>query len=118
MWPRSWSSPSNFGSTRKRLSGFRWTRPSGRPWHAEGGIDRGTREFSVLFQGRPLIFHAFPFDLPDLAFAHAEALDHQPSGIGNVNFVVLGVHQSQEDFLAAVFGKLLVGRALCHGTPL
>ena len=55
-----------------------------------------------------MVFHAFPLDLPDLAFAHAEALDHQPSGLSHVHLVILGVHESEEDFLAAIFGKLLV----------
>ena len=62
-----------------------------------------------------MVVHAFPLDLPDLAFAHAEALHHQPSGLRHVHLVVLGVHESEEDFLAVVFGKLRVVCALGHG---
>src|SRR5262249_58463616 len=54
-------------------------------------------------------------DLPNLAFAHAEALGHQPSRLGHVHLVVLGVHESQENLLTAVFGKLRVVWALGHG---
>ena len=75
-------------------------------------------QFSAEFQGRPLVVHAFTLDLEDLAFAHAEAFDHQLSGTGNVSPVVLGTYQSEKDFLAAVFGKVLVVRLLCHGNPL
>jgi hypothetical protein len=72
----------------------------------------------VLFQGRPLVVHAFTLDLPNLAFVHAEALNHQLSGTGNISPVVLGMNKSKENFLAPAFGPLVVTCALCHGIPL
>jgi hypothetical protein len=76
------------------------------------------RPFSAEFQRRPLVLQALTLDLPDLAFAHPEALNHQLSGTGNVSPVVLGMNKSEEDFLAAILGKLLVVRLLYHGIPL
>ena len=73
---------------------------------------------SAEFQGRPLVLQALTLDLPDLAFAYAETLNHQLSGTGNVRPVVLGMNKSEEDFLAAIFGKFLVVWLLCHGIPL
>ena len=63
------------------------------------------------------MIHAFTLDLPNLAVAHAEAFDHQSSRTCHIRIVVLGIHQSEEDFLAAGFGKLLVACVFCHGTP-
>jgi hypothetical protein len=74
--------------------------------------------FPALSQRRPLVIHAFTLDLPNLTVAHAEAFDHQSSGTCHVNIVVLSVHKSEEDFLSAGFGKLLVACVFCHGTPL
>jgi hypothetical protein len=73
--------------------------------------------FPALSQRRPLVIHAFTLDLPHLTVAHAEAFDHQSSRTGHVHIVVLGIHQSEEDFLTAGFAKLLVACFFCHGTP-
>jgi predicted methyltransferase len=81
-------------------------------------MKQNDRGFADLFQRRPLAVHAFTFDLPHLAFAHTEALNHQLSGTGNVSPVVLGMNKSEEDFLAAIFGNPLGNRALYHGTLL
>jgi len=93
--------------------GWTWTKPA-----PIGLVSRGNPEFPALSQGRPLVFHAFTLDLPNLAVTHAEAFDHQSSGTCHVHIVVLGIHQSEEDFLAAGFGKLLAACVVCHGIPL
>ena len=67
-------------------------------------------------QRRPLAIHSFPLDLPDLTLVNAEALADQPAGLGHVHLVVLGVHEGQEDFFAALFRQRLANRIWCHGT--
>src|SRR5262249_18565519 len=57
-------------------------------------------------QGGPLAVQALALNLADLGLADGEALGHQLTRRPYAPVVVLGVHHSQEDFLALAFREL------------
>jgi hypothetical protein len=76
---------------------------------AKRGVTVGTNLLNAAngSQGRPPAVQPLALNVAHLALAHAEALFHQTAGLGHIQGVILGVHQSQKNLFALVFRKWL-----------
>jgi hypothetical protein len=76
---------------------------------ANRGVTLGTNlvNAACASQGRPLAVQPLALNVAHLALAHAEALFHQTAGLGHIQDVILGVHQSQKNHFALVFRQWL-----------